>query len=306
MTPIFFDSNHDDNTRLKNLYSGAIYVFSPTPSGIALQDFAAEFCKDYFQTQSPTTVQHELPVSEFIETLKRLKPEFIHHPSCKKLIAEILSNLNCDQKTTYFDVPRIRTACAGDYLSSGLAYAFKPHRDTWYSTPMSQINWWMPIFPIGPDNGMAFHFDYWDRPIKNSSYQFNYQEWNQTGRKQAHNQGNVDKRVQSEALEEIKTEPATTLICEPGGLIVFSAAHLHSTIPNTSNETRISIDFRTVNESDVLGGAMNLDSESTGTTMMDYMRLCDLEHFPAGEIESHANSIPQPQFSSAKILNSDH
>ena len=135
MTPIFFDSNHDDNTRLKNLYSGAIYVFSPTPSGIALQDFAAEFCKDYFQTQSPTTVQHELPVSEFIETLKRLKPEFIHHPSCKKLIANILSDLNCDQKTTYFDVPRIRTACAGDYLSSGLAYAFKPHRDTWYSTP---------------------------------------------------------------------------------------------------------------------------------------------------------------------------
>ena len=83
----------------------------------------------------PPNAQHRLAVDEYVEILKSLKPDFIHHPECKTLIRNLLIELGCDQQHTFFDVPRIRTACAGDYLSSGLAYAFKPHRDTWYSTP---------------------------------------------------------------------------------------------------------------------------------------------------------------------------
>ena len=289
MNAIYFDSIDDDDTRRKNLYDGQIYVFSPTLAGKALCAFAAEMCEKAFSPYVPQEAQHHLEVEKYVEILAELKPKFIHHPECKKLIPQLLDELKVDLEQTFFDVPRLRTACAGDYLSSGLAYAFKPHRDTWYSPPMSQLNWWLPVFPIQPNNVMAFHPQYWNAPIKNSSYQFNYQDWNSTGRKDAAKQINKDTRVQSAAMEELQLEPEIRLVCEPGGLIVFSAAQLHSTVPNTSDVTRISIDFRTVHAGDLAAGkeAPNLDSESSGTTLMDYLRGSTLEHFPDELIQQH-------------------
>ena len=70
--------------------------------------------------------------------------------------------MGCDLDDTYFDVPRMRTATHGGYLTAGIAYAFHPHRDTWYSAPFSQINWWIPMYEIEPDNSMAFHLRYWN------------------------------------------------------------------------------------------------------------------------------------------------
>ena len=53
-----------------------------------------------------------------------------------------------------------------DYLTSGISYAFHPHRDTWYSAPFCQINWWIPVYEIVPENVMAFHPRYWTQPVK--------------------------------------------------------------------------------------------------------------------------------------------
>src|SRR6185295_11690750 len=142
--------------------------------------------------------QYHMPVEMYVETLAALKPKFIHHPRCKSLIPDILSDLGCDLDRTYFDVPRLRTATAGDYLKSGLAYAFKPHRDTWYSPPMCQLNWWLPIYPIESENAMAFHLKYWDTPLRNSSHEFNYQLWTETGRRDAASHVGKDTRRQSQ------------------------------------------------------------------------------------------------------------
>jgi hypothetical protein len=71
-------------------------------------------------------------------------------------------------------------------------------------------------------------------------------------------------------------------LCEPGGIILFSGAQLHSSVPNTSTKTRFSIDLRTVHLDDAAAGigAPNIDSECTGTTMGDYLRCSDLAHLP--------------------------
>ena len=64
--------------------------------------------------------------------------------------------------------------------------------------------------------------------------------------------------------------------------MLFSAAQLHSTVPNTCGITRYSIDFRTVHVDDVWtkAGAINIDSAATGTTMRDYIRATDYPVFP--------------------------
>jgi ectoine hydroxylase-related dioxygenase (phytanoyl-CoA dioxygenase family) len=223
-----------------------------------------------------------MPVQEYVARLAKLKPAFIHHPESKRHIREVLTEFGCDPEKTYFDVPRLRTACHGNYLSAGLAYAFHLHRDTWYSAPHCQLNWWMPVYDIRPDNCMAFHPRYWARAVRNDSSKYNYYEWNATSRKSAAQQVDSDTREQPHALDPLDPDPQIRVICNPGGILIFSGAQMHSTVPNTSKTTRISIDFRTVNFDDVRDrrGAPNADSACTGTTMRDYLRASDLERLP--------------------------
>jgi hypothetical protein len=65
-------------------------------------------------------------------------------------------------------------------------------------------------------------------------------------------------------------------------MLIFSAAQLHSTVPNTSGRTRFSIDFRTVSLMDLETGrgAPNIDNRSTGTTLRDFLRASDFTPVP--------------------------
>jgi hypothetical protein len=289
MNAIFFDPDMDDATRRQALYDGQLIVYSPRPTSLALSDFAREMSEQAFGSQDPRQAQHTMPVEEYAATLANLKPKFIHHPKVKTLMQAMLRDFGCDPEETYFDVPRLRTATAGGYLTSGIAYAFHPHRDTWYSAPFNQINWWMPVYDIEPNNAMAFHLRYWDRPLRNGSRDYNYAEWNRVSRVSAAQHIKTDTRPQPKPEEPVEMDPQVRLICRAGGVILFSGAHLHSTVPNTSDHTRFSIDFRTVNLEDVRDrrGARNVDSACTGTTMGDYLRITDLAHLPSDLIESY-------------------
>ena len=281
MINIYFNAATSDNIRRQQLYNGQLFVYSPSAATTALCELARGLAEEAFAPYDPRDAQNFLSVTQYVDTLATLKPGFIHHPESKPLIREILRDLGCDLEKTYFDLPRLRTVTHSDYLTSGLAYVFKPHRDLWYSTPRCQINWWLPVYPIESENAMAFHVGYWGRPLKNSSATFNYQEWNREGRTMAAQQIGTDLRKQSAALEPVKMEPELRVIAESGGLLMFSAAHLHSTVPNTSERTRLSIDFRTVHLDELIdGGAPNLDSASTGTTIRDYVRGTDFDLVP--------------------------
>ena len=125
--------------------------------------------EEAFAPFDPLKVHEQVSAEKCAEILAVLKPKFIHHPLSKQHIRGMLTEIGCDLSITYFDVPRMRTAFPGDYLKSGIAYAFHPHRDTWYSAPLCQINWWMPVYEPNAENCMAIHPHYLDRPIKNGS-----------------------------------------------------------------------------------------------------------------------------------------
>jgi len=287
MNAVFLDPEVDDATRRRLLYDGQLLVYSPRASTLALRDFARQMTEQAFAPLEPRTAQHALSVERYVAILAELKPRFIHHPTVKTLLQAMLRDFGCDPAATYFDVPRLRTATDGGYLTTGIAYAFHPHRDTWYSAPSSQINWWLPVYDIEPDNAMAFHLRYWTQAVRNGSRDYNYAEWNRSSRQAAAQHVKTDTRPQPKPEEAVELDPQVRLICKAGGVILFSAAHLHSTVPNTSGHTRFSIDFRTVNLDDVRGrrGAPNIDSECTGTTMGDYLRVTDLAHIPQELIE---------------------
>jgi hypothetical protein len=279
---IFVDSRMNEETRRRELHRGAMFVYSPSENALKLCQLASELIEEAFHPLDPLSVHESLPPEKCAEILAVLKPRFIHHPESKKYIQGMLAESGCDLEKTYFDVPRMRTAFPRDYLKSGIAYAFHPHRDTWYSAPLCQINWWMPIYDLNSENCMALHPHYFDRAIMNGSRNYDYQKWTQESRFNAAKHVQADTRVQPHAEEAIDLDPQIRTVCPVGGAYLFSAAQLHSTVPNTSKVTRYSIDFRTVHLDDVLGqvGARNVDSECTGTTMGDYLRGTDFEHLP--------------------------
>ena len=286
MAALYLDAKVDDAQRRERLYSGDIFIMSPTPASTALVELAASMLKEAFAPYDPRTIHHHLSAEQVAAILGRMKPAFIHHPECKRIIPQIMAEHGIDLDSLYYDVPRLRSAYPSHYLSSGIAYAFHPHRDTWYSAPMCQINWWMPIYPLEANNAMGFYPGYFDRPVANNSEIYNYYEWNTKSRADAASHVKTDTREQPKPQQALE-QPSLRYLPPPGGVILFSGAQLHETVPNTTDVARYSIDFRTVNLEDVIErrGARNLDSRCTGTTMRDYIRASDGSLIPDAVID---------------------
>jgi len=294
MDSVFSDAAISDDQRREMLYDGQLFVYNACKPSLDFCDFARGMIREAFGSLDPETAQYHMPVEKYAAVLAELKPKFIHHPESKRYIPLILKELGCDLEQTYFDVPRMRSSTSDDYLTSGIAYAFHPHRDTWYSAPMCQLNFWIPIFQILPRNAMAFHPRYWSEGVKNGSHEYNYQEWNRTSRQNAAQHIKTDTRKQPKAEEKMELDPQIRLIPPPGGIIIFSGAQMHSSVPNDSGKTRFSIDFRTVHLGDARGrrGARNVDSHCTGTTMGDYLRGTDLSHLPEDVLKAYDSPMP--------------
>ena len=297
---IYFDSKVDDAIRRRQLYDGQIFVFSPNTSSLALCALAREMIEEAFGSLDPLKAQYSLPVERYVEILAALKPKFIHHPQCKRFIQGILEEFGCELTKTYFDVPRLRTATSDGYLTSGIAYAFHPHRDTWYSAPFCQVNWWLPVYEIQSENSLAFHPRYWTQPLRNGSSRYNYYKWNEDSRQNAAKHIQTDTRDQPRPEEPVELYPQTRLVGKTGGIILFSGSQLHSTVPNSAGCARFSIDFRTIHIDDVIArkGAPNIDSTCTGTTLGDFLRGTDFSYI-SDEIVRMYDELGAAAFSTA-------
>jgi hypothetical protein len=293
---IYFDSPMPDDQRRREIYQGQLFVYSALSSTRALCNFACELTEAAFAPHDPRHAQHSLDVEMYARILGELKPRFINHPESKRLVRAILAEVGCDPQSTYFDVPRMRTSTSSGYLTTGMAYAWHPHRDTWYAAPACQINWWIPMYDITSENAMAFHPVYFSRGVANDSDHYDYGQWNREHRG-AHiaKLTKSDTRPLSKPLEQIDPDPQIRLIVPVGGIIMFSGQQMHSSVPNTSGVTRLSIDFRTMHRGDAEAGlgAANVDSRCSGTSMGDFLRASDLERVPEELVRKYDVLAPE-------------
>ena len=275
------ECNFTDDERRQRIYAGDVFCIPPRDTVRAFADFALEMITDAFGHHDPLTAHNEMPVEDYVKILEPLKPGFTHHPRSKVLLHDILIDLGADPTKTYFDVPKLRVVPPAAYLSAGLGYNYKPHRDTWYSAPQCQNNWWTPIAGNSSVRGMQFHPDYWQRPAQNTSADFDAYEWNRTSRRDAAAYVKEDPRPHPRLATR---DPGSEIrvVGEPRSILSFSGAHLHSTVPNETNRARLSIDFRTVHIDDLAAGIgpANVDSSSTGTSVRDYIRIDNHERLP--------------------------
>lgn len=294
MTAILVDPRASDSERRRALYAGDTVMFTPRKASKALCELAWGLIEEAFGSLDPKRAQFELPVEKFVEIIAPLKPRFTHHPEAKKHLRDLFEEVGCDPEKTYFDVPKLRIVTTNGYLTAGAGYAYPTHRDSWYACPPCQVNWWTPITEVSGNNVMVIHPRYFDRPVPNNSNDFDAYEWNANGRRMAATYIHKDPRPHPRLQEDIDLD-WQVLVGDPGSLMLFSAQHLHATIPNDSGETRFSIDFRTVNQQDILDhrGAKIIDSSATGTTLRDFVRSTDHARFSDEVIASYETGEPR-------------
>jgi hypothetical protein len=282
MVGIYLNHPFSDDERRDHLFAGDIMLYSRGPATAALGDHGVAMIREAFHPYAPEKAQYELEVEEFVRRAGPLKTRFTNDLRTKELIRDVLCEYGCDPNDTYFDVPRLRVVPADGYLSSGVSYAYKAHRDIWYASPTAQVNWWMPVFAVAAERAMSFFGDYWDKELPNSSADFDYGEWCSVGRKMASSQIKQDTRKHPLPLRDPETASEFRLCGTKGDMIMFSASHLHATAPNESPVTRFSIDFRTVSLSDLANGrgAPNPDSRATGSTLGDFLHATDFAPIP--------------------------
>jgi hypothetical protein len=279
MVTVYVDRALDEPTRRAGIYAGDIHMCTRVPQSRAIVDWARTLIGEAFGDLDPQRAQFDLPLDDFVARVGPLKSRFTNDDRTKELVRDLVISMGHDPERTYFDLPRMRVVPSDEYLTSGVSYAYKAHRDTWYAHPRQLVNYWVPIFDCVGANVMSMWVGYWDRAVRNSSSGFDYDRWVSEQRFKAATNIGVESRPHPLPLEPIDPSLEVRIAGNAADIMLFSTCHLHSTAPNVSGVTRFSYDLRTLDFDDLVqgGGPRNPDGEATGTTVGDFLRVSDFE-----------------------------
>lgn len=276
---VLVDPDLQDDALRQAIYDGKLIVLTRLQAVSDLVDYTRDQLTELFRPYDPEQVHEHIEPAEMAKLLGAWKPRWIHSERSKQLVCDIVRQAGLPAQFTHYDVPKPRTSFPVGHLTTGVAFAFPWHRDSWYSAPFQQINWWLPIFPIREDNSMAFDLKGFGRAVPNTSDTFDYYRNNshrlhtaeQVGREEQSRPGAIN----HQAAQELIVLPS------PGSVLLFAGAQLHTSIPNTSGLARYSVDFRTVDARDLVAGrgAPVVDSYCTGTAIRDFRSIADGSDF---------------------------
>jgi hypothetical protein len=279
VTPLYVNRHLSDDARRAHLFDGAVFLYSAPPESRQMVEWIRELSGQAFQgVDDVRRAQEELDVKAFVDRVGPLKSRFTNHPNTKRLCQALIGALGSDPDTTYFDLPRLRVAPPGDYLTSGVSYAYKPHRDTWYAHPPQLVNFWVPVYDSEKSTVMSMYLDYFDKPVQNNTSDWDYDDWVANARYAATQNVANENRRHPVPAESVSDSLDLRIVQNAGDLMLFSSCQLHATAPNETGLIRYSYDLRTLNIEDLRKGRgpRNVDSKATGSTLRDFVRVGDL------------------------------
>jgi hypothetical protein len=271
MTTVLVDPAPEQGDVRHLIYRGDLVLFTNVTAVAELVDFARDQLTEIFAPFDPEEAHLHFSPEEAANILAKWKPAFMRLERTKQLLKAIVEEVGFPLNETHVDLLKARTAFPVGHLSTGIAFAFPWHRDTWYAAPAQQINWWLPIFEVFNTNAMKFDLARFAAPVSNSSTTFDYYTINRDRLKTA-TQTKVETQSRPAAIDH-DPDDFTVVLPRPGSVLLFSGNHLHATIPNESGRSRYSIDFRTVDRRDVIQGvgAQVVDADCTGTSLRDFV-----------------------------------
>ena len=244
-----------DEQRRESVYGGDLLVFQKIPPMEEFCAFTDTVVREVFGTTDPVRAQFESDRDEYLSRVEVLQKRFRKETRARDLFLAALEHVGVDLRRTLWDWLYLRVSPHGEQYSGRRTAKLGFHRDTWSSNVYAQTNWWAPNYPISPGRTIAFYGEYWEKPLKNTSADWDLEDI-RSGRSSA--------SLVPEPSEPVDTASELRLVIEPGDLLCFSGAHLHASVPNSTGVARFSVEVRTVDAGDVANdrGAPNVDGEA--------------------------------------------
>lgn len=263
MPSVIFSENVD----VEQIYKGSLFFASASDSSRKLCTFAQSIVEDVFGSRiNEISTDLLTDVNSFVSKATKCKSTFTNdksaHNLLKYLILDRYKLTNNDR--LLFDVPRLRVVPNSDFLSTGISYNYKPHRDTWYGGGQDQINHWMSLANVSENSTFYIAPFFFSRIVSNNSDIFDLDVWNSKWRKEAASNVSVENRPHPIPLEELDMQDRFNVVLPSGAEVIFSGQHLHGSALNTTQLVRFSIDYRVcINQSKYVP-PLNVDSRASG------------------------------------------
>lgn len=258
---------HTDSVVVPAIYQGSLLFLPPSNLSLELCDFATRIVEGVFEFKMGEIITDEsTDVQTFIAKAKKCKETFTSSKQMQKLLKELIS----DRYKLYrndnllFDVPRLRIVPNSSFLSSGISYNYKPHRDTWYGGGEDQINHWMSLANVTENSTFYIAPTFFSRGIDNNSEIFDLDEWDSKYRLKAELNVAAEERPHPVPLADLSMVDRYKIVISQGSEVVFSGHHLHGSAQSTSSLVRFSIDYRVYFEEAKYPIPMNIDNRASG------------------------------------------
>lgn len=221
---------------------------------------ARTIVRGLFETDDPPGAESSMPASAFRRLAIRARTRVADDPVIRREWRNVLAAVGYGPDSTWLDRVRLRVVPSRDDVDHRRLSPLPPHRDTWASRIMAQVNWWLPLYPLRETGTMLMWPDAFCSPVANDSAEWDFGEFKRVGR-----------GYPLLPTAAYPGTPGTPVLIEPDDLLAFSAAHLHAGRRDASGGTRFGIDSRTVWEPDRRAGRCAPDVDgSPGTEMWEW------------------------------------
>ncbi len=259
------------------IYSGDIYRFGATKWSTRLQNFVKNATKEHLGKNYRRT--HEtLSAQAFFERIGGLRSLIYEAQYSKTCIEHIITSLGEEAIQFAYEPPKLRAVSHEGHRNPKAAPVYYGHRDTWYATPQSTINIWIPLDDLCEEETFAFYPSFFDQALLNNSNLFNFDN----------NALGAGWSSSSEGIENLFPTCSTlpnahhekTFSISENEILVFSGSHFHRTKKQSLGTTRFSLDFRIVHLQDHAQnrGAPNVDNASQGCCLSSYRQPVSRAH----------------------------
>ena len=257
------------NNIRKLLYDGEIIHLTGTASSRTIVRKTHDLINNYFGGNLREIHTH-LSNSDFLRKLSLMRKE-LNSSEFREISWKILDDLGFDHELYAIDQVRLRAIVPNAHNINAARAVYFAHRDTWYGNSQSQINCWIPLHDIDPNEGFDIFANYFSKAVENDSILFDYDKFRDTVGWQSCKESSK-KYVYPSLIGEINKEKIVPIFGKQGSIHLFSAAHLHQTKCIIGTKVRFSLDFRFVNVFDDNQGvgAPNVDNQSQGAAIKDY------------------------------------
>lgn len=277
----------DQRTFHDRIYAGDVLRFGALQPMRELVDFTRAFLEEAFAPFLPAEIHRHLTHAAQTESFGQRQREFARSPEVKRLWRAVFEAVGLDADGLARDSLYLRfqphqdpgTAVPRARTTATIAF----HRDTWGSNLYAQTNWWAPIYDIDEGRTFAIYPSLWDRPVANTSADFDLAALLERSKAGGRNAVDADAAI-PHLSQELEVSDATPVVIAPGEIIAFSSAHAHAGVPNSTGLTRISLETRTLWIDDVRTGrgAPNVDGHAPWMSPGMFRRVGD--EVPLNEI----------------------